>query len=320
MRVATPVTLRRISLRLRAEGHEARHLARTRAGRWLIGAVAAILVLTLLGLLALWPYGWNPGPSVSRTVPATVQRVTDADCGGGTGATCRTITVAVGGRTARLGLGPVRNAPDVGPGAHVRLLDVGARYEFAEVDRRGSLVWLAVVLAVVAAAFLRWRGVLAIVGVALSFALVVRFLVPAILGGRPALLVALVTALAVMFVTVGLTHGLGTQALAAVLGITATLALTCGLALLAVRFAHLDGTSELDMLSVKAGSETLSLQGVILAAMIIGAAMLMRVETTFRIMGYPGLAMLFFLGAAFGASWMAFGILRGDQPHTRRPT
>jgi len=46
----------------------------------------------------------------------------------------------------------------------------------------------------------------------------------------------------------------------------------------------------------------------------------MRVETTFRIMGYPGLAMLFFLGAAFGASWMAFGILRGDQPHTRRPT
>jgi ubiquinone biosynthesis protein len=60
--------------------------------------------------------------------------------------------------------------------------------------------------------------------------------------------------------------------------------------------------------------------GLILAAMIIGAAMLMRVETSFRIMGYPGLAMLFFLGAAFGASWMAFGILRGDQHHKRRPT
>ena len=60
--------------------------------------------------------------------------------------------------------------------------------------------------------------------------------------------------------------------------------------------------------------------GLILAAMIIGAAMLMRVETSFRILGYPGLAMLFFLGAAFGASWMAFGILRDDQRHTRRPT
>jgi ubiquinone biosynthesis protein len=60
--------------------------------------------------------------------------------------------------------------------------------------------------------------------------------------------------------------------------------------------------------------------GLILAAMIVGAAMLMRVETSFRILGYPGLAMLFFLGAAFGASWMAFGILRGDQHRTRRPT
>jgi uncharacterized membrane protein len=269
--MANPVTVRRVSLRLRAEGDEARHLARTRAGRRLIGAVAAILALTLVGLVALWPYGWNPGPSVSHTVPATVQRVTDTECGGGTGAACRIITVAVKGGTATLGLGPVRNAPDLGPGTHVRLLDAGAHYEFAEVDRRGSLVWLAVLLAVVAAAFLRWRGVLAIVGVALSFALVVRFLVPAILSGRPVLLVALVTALAVMFVTVGLTHGLGAQSLAAVLGITATLALTCGLALLAVRFTHLDGTSQLDMLSVKAGSQTLSLQGVILAAMIIGA-------------------------------------------------
>ena len=61
--------------------------------------------------------------------------------------------------------------------------------------------------------------------------------------------------------------------------------------------------------------------GLILAAMIVGAAMLMRVETSFRIMGYPGLAMLFFLGAALGASWMAFGILRDDRQHrTRRPT
>jgi hypothetical protein len=38
--------------------------------------------------------------------------------------------------------------------------------------------------------------------------------------------------------------------------------------------------------------------GLVLAAMIVGAAMLMRVETSFRILGYPGLAMLLFLVAA----------------------
>ena len=38
--------------------------------------------------------------------------------------------------------------------------------------------------------------------------------------------------------------------------------------------------------------------GLIIAALIIGAAMMMRVETTFRIWGYPGLAILLFLSAA----------------------
>jgi predicted unusual protein kinase regulating ubiquinone biosynthesis (AarF/ABC1/UbiB family) len=59
--------------------------------------------------------------------------------------------------------------------------------------------------------------------------------------------------------------------------------------------------------------------GLVLAAMIIGAAMLMRVETSFRLFGYPGLAILFFLAAAIGAAWMAFTILRNDH-HARRPT
>lgn len=37
--------------------------------------------------------------------------------------------------------------------------------------------------------------------------------------------------------------------------------------------------------------------GLIVASLIVGAALLMRVETTFRIWGYPGLAIIFFLGA-----------------------
>ena len=41
--------------------------------------------------------------------------------------------------------------------------------------------------------------------------------------------------------------------------------------------------------------------GLLLAALIIGAAMLMQVETSFRILGYPGFAILFFFLAACGA-------------------
>jgi hypothetical protein len=38
--------------------------------------------------------------------------------------------------------------------------------------------------------------------------------------------------------------------------------------------------------------------GLILAALIVGAAMLMLVDTSFRILGYPGLPTIFFLLAA----------------------
>jgi predicted unusual protein kinase regulating ubiquinone biosynthesis (AarF/ABC1/UbiB family) len=59
--------------------------------------------------------------------------------------------------------------------------------------------------------------------------------------------------------------------------------------------------------------------GLILAALIIGAAMLMRVETDFRIFGYPGLAMLFFLAAAGGGSWLVISIMLNDQRKGRKP-
>jgi ubiquinone biosynthesis protein len=53
--------------------------------------------------------------------------------------------------------------------------------------------------------------------------------------------------------------------------------------------------------------------GLILAALIIGASMLMRVETEFRIFGYPGLAILCFMAAAGGGFWLVIGIIMHDR-------
>lgn len=57
--------------------------------------------------------------------------------------------------------------------------------------------------------------------------------------------------------------------------------------------------------------------GLVLAALIVGAAMLMRVPTTLTIFGYPWIAMLLFLAAAAGGFWMAWTILAGDVRKTR---
>ncbi len=53
--------------------------------------------------------------------------------------------------------------------------------------------------------------------------------------------------------------------------------------------------------------------GLILASLIVGAALLMRVETTFRILGYPGLAMVCFLAAAGGGVWLVLQIVMADR-------
>ncbi|MEO5716523.1 MAG: AarF/UbiB family protein [Luteolibacter sp.] len=53
--------------------------------------------------------------------------------------------------------------------------------------------------------------------------------------------------------------------------------------------------------------------GLILAAFIVGSSMLARVETTYRIFGYPGLAMVFFLFAVAGASLLMIQIYWKDE-------
>ncbi len=53
--------------------------------------------------------------------------------------------------------------------------------------------------------------------------------------------------------------------------------------------------------------------GLILASMIIGAALIMQVNTSFTIFGYPALAMLFFLIAAIGGLALAFRIMFVDE-------
>ena len=53
--------------------------------------------------------------------------------------------------------------------------------------------------------------------------------------------------------------------------------------------------------------------GLVLAALIVGAAMLMDVPTSFRILGYPGLAIIFFIAAATGGLLLVFNILFYDE-------
>jgi uncharacterized membrane protein len=258
-------------------------LWQTREGRALAIAVAALLVSTIVGLVALWPSAApHRGSSEAfggKSVAATVTAARDVRCPGPTAQLCRQITVEVAhGPTSAITLGPASVAPSVGAGAHIRVARVngpagsGAEpYSYVDYDRHGALLWLAIGFGVLAVLLGRWRGLLALVGVLLSLLLVTKFIVPAILDGSSPLLVSLVGSLAVMFVTLGLTNGVGAQSLAAALGIGVSLLLATVLGDFYAHVAHLNGYSS-DLATVLRQFTTkVSLEGVVVAGMVVGA-------------------------------------------------
>jgi ubiquinone biosynthesis protein len=58
--------------------------------------------------------------------------------------------------------------------------------------------------------------------------------------------------------------------------------------------------------------------GLILAALIVSAAMVTRVDTSFRILGYSGFAMILFALAGIGTTYLALQIVRHDRTARRR--
>ncbi|HUR44603.1 MAG TPA: AarF/UbiB family protein [Candidatus Saccharimonadales bacterium] len=58
--------------------------------------------------------------------------------------------------------------------------------------------------------------------------------------------------------------------------------------------------------------------GIVLAALIMGASMLMQIQTSVRIFGYPALAILCFIGAAAGGFWLVINIFVQDRNSRRK--
>jgi uncharacterized membrane protein len=252
----------------------------------LVGCVVALLVATVGGLVVLWPDDRDLGPSTALggpTLAATVVAVRDVECPGPARQDCRQIDVRVedGARpaTATLDIGPTQFVERVDVGDDVRVqraetppgAQVASPYAYAGLDRRGTLVWLVVALAVVIVVLARWRGVLALLGFALSLGLLTQFLVPAMLAGTPPMLVALVGAFAVMFITVGLTYGVSAASAAAILGIAVSLVFAAVLGTLAARSAGLDGRTGDLAVFLQQTDPDLSLQGIIIAGLLLAA-------------------------------------------------
>jgi uncharacterized membrane protein len=118
-----------------------------------------------------------------------------------------------------------------------------------------------------------WQGVRSLLALAFTLVVMVRIVIPLILAGWDAALVAIVAATGVTVVTFALTEGVRRQTFAAVLATAVSLALVAVLASIfdgLSRFTPLRGSESAGFL-ISIGGASVDLSGVILAAIIFGA-------------------------------------------------
>jgi uncharacterized membrane protein len=252
----------------------------------IFAALAGVLAVgTLVGLVVLWPGEVESGVAegiAKGSEVASVERVEDFRCSEFQNARCRNVTVELEtgsdrGRRTTIQLGTGGVDPDLVPGDRVRVTKGEAApgvepvYSLTDFERRRPLLFLALVFAALVIALGRLRGALSLVGLAISLALILVFVVPAILDGKDPLAVALVGSLAVMLTTITLAHGLGAKSLAAMLGTAASLLLTVALASLFTDLTHLTGLASEETAFLQTNDSGVGLEGLLVAGMVIGA-------------------------------------------------
>ena len=270
--------------------------------------VAALFVIGLamvVGAVLLWPSGHkaeiplpfqNAAGGAVSTVRGQVQSTALADCGSPSAGQVLTGSPAPGvagsgtcvQSMVRIDTGPNSGAdtliefsrspgnPELMAGETIRIFrQVDAQgvtsYGFYDYERGWSLALLAALFAIVIVAVARWRGLRALAGIVVAFAVLVVFLLPALRDGAPALPAALVASAAILFAVIYLAHGISLRTSAALLGTLTAMLLSAFLSWGAIELTHLTGLSEDHNNEVAAYMGNVSIKGLLLAGFIIGS-------------------------------------------------
>lgn len=117
-----------------------------------------------------------------------------------------------------------------------------------------------------------WRGLRSLLALGLTIAIILKVLIPLVIGGTPPVPLAVVTATFVTISTIALTEGLNRTSLAAILGTAAALSLTGLLSIASTATAGFTYTAGSDLAFLQtSGGQGLDLRGLLLAAFILGS-------------------------------------------------
>ncbi|MDV6304642.1 MULTISPECIES: YibE/F family protein [Rhodococcus] len=275
------------------------------AAKVVVGLLVAIAIAVIGGAIALWPsqqsvdiplpFQTSGGGAVS-TEAGTITSQSIGPCGSPDAGRpftgdptpavndsyeCQRSIVDIttgedAGKRTVLEIAPGPGQPTLSAGEDIRLVVQtdpagGVRYSFNDYSRGLPLALIVGVFAVVICIVARWRGFRALVGLLIAFAVLVVFMLPALLDGAPAIPVALVAGAVILYAVLYLAHGVNLRTSSALLGTLTSMAVAAALSYVAIRMTHLTGLSEEQNTAVQTYIGNVSVTGLLLAGFIIGS-------------------------------------------------
>ncbi len=275
------------------------------AAKVVVGLLAGIGVLVLFGLFWLWPSHQhvdiplpmqNGGGGAVHTEAGTVTMQDLGPCGSlsngrvfddtpnaprANGYNCQRSLVSIDsgpdqGKHTLLEIAPGPGQPDLRVGDDIRVVrqaDPGGTtiYSFDDYARGLPLTIIALAFVAVIVIVARWRGLRAVLGLGFAFGVLVMFLLPALLDGKPAVPVALVAGSLILYAVLYLAHGVNLRTSSALLGTLSAMVLAAVLSWVALEITHLTGLSEEQNANVATYLQHVSITGLLLAGFIIGS-------------------------------------------------
>lgn len=259
----------------------------------LAAIVVPIVLATLVGLAVLWPgpssqFGSQPFVAEGTSLEtATITSLETADCPLSTeapafgddsllaDAVCARITSGQGEGLDMPVHIPAESfgSADVGDGLRVvytpAALASGTPYVFVDYTRQMPIAALTVVYLVLVVAVAGKKGVLSVLGLVLSTAVLLFFMIPALLDLASPMWVTLVGASAMMLLAVYIAHGVSVRTTTALLGTVVGVGITVVLSLWGVESANLTGATEDSSLALASFVPGLSLQALLTCGMVI---------------------------------------------------
>lgn len=264
---------------------------RRRANRLLIAILGPLTLVTIIGMILLWPSGDRSNLQVVEsygglsTQTGTVSSANIEPCQGYSDQSgepiveCLNIEVVpdAGGAAVSMEVPPeITKHTSIAKDSRIRFLDLGdqvgpdqQQHIFIDFVRTIPMALLAGIYALVVILVARWRGLRALLGLAGAYAVMAYFILPGLVEGKPPLLLALVGSSVIMIAVLYFAHGFSARTSTALLGTIFGLVATAMIATWASGASQLTGLNDDADFYLQTVSQNVSLSGIMLCGLII---------------------------------------------------